>query len=162
MSFEDDCKRLIHGSAPTIFEDKFVRFYLPLIFNEDPGLFNHRWLNEVAGNPHARVYVVDGKTNKALFSVPPIRNSPLADTNSVVSQTLGYIQLEIQAKSVYGYALLEKTLPKLIKFTVDRDNEHVKEWQAILDRYGYQEVYEKEASADIKDQNFYSEDIDGW
>ena len=137
MKADDDyLADIISVSAEVIQEDLFVKRYLPMLFSDNPALFNMSWLNEVAKSPHVRVYVID-RNNTLLYSVPPLRESPLSNANEEITKVLNYIQLETNMRQAYGALLLETNLPKLIDVTTETNQNFVKEWQAILARYGY-------------------------
>lgn len=139
MSLADDSylAEIINDSAEKISETTFVNTYLPLLFYDNPAVFNKRWLNEVAKNPHVRVYILDGR-HQVIYSVPPLRSSPITKADDGVIRALNYLQLEKNLNAAHGARLLEQHLPTLIPLEVDSivDEDYVAEWKAILLRYG--------------------------
>ena len=136
MADLDYLESIITNSTEVVQESLFIKRYLPLLFHEDPGAFNLSWLNEVSKNPHARAYVINAQ-NEILFSVPPLRPSPVNATNDNIVQVLNYIRLESNMNGVHGDALLSLHLPKLISLADNTTSEFSDEWRAILARYGY-------------------------
>jgi len=153
----DYLNEIISNSVETILEEVFVNRYLPLIFNKDPQIFNLTWLNEVAKNPHVRVHVIN-RAKEVLYTVPPLRVSPLSNANSNLSKQLSFIRAIGNTSAVRAQLMLDNNLSNIVKIDSNYPEEYKKEWQAIFDRYNLTDKYVKDNNSNLNIVEFIDED----
>lgn len=131
-------KEILESSSRKVTEQLLKDRYLPLLFDPDPMVFNKAWIDEVAGCPHARVYIVN-YADEVLGSVPPLRLAPISQIDSKVPAALNLIQRHMSQNSAHGQALLLATLPQIISLETQIGAENQNEWKELLIKYGYQQ-----------------------
>lgn len=142
---------LINPQTVTIEKRLLVNLYLPMLFNGSPEHFNKTWIIDVAKNPHVRVHIVEN--GKVIGSVPPLRTPPINPVYSDLQQHLSLMHQQCVNNPVYGLAMLEVSLPKLISSECSISDELKQEWRNLAVEYGYgdrlAENYAVSASSDI-------------
>jgi hypothetical protein len=159
---EDYLDQIINSSLVTLLENVFIKKFIPLLLHPNPLAFNLTWVNEVAKSPHVRVYIVN-KDKTVLFSVPPLRDTPLNNDNPGLTNTLNYIQLEINRNTQHGNQILELNLPKLIDTETKISQGYAIEWKHIFDRYGLSDRYVDNSDKNkINDTESLMDTVDDW
>lgn len=153
---------IISSSATILSEELFVKRYIPLLFDKDPSVFNLAWINEVAANPHVRVHI-SNSAGEIIFSVPPLRVSPITNNDPKLTQILDHIQLEINMRGIHGVNILNRELPRLIDVSTKAPEDFAMEWRAILDRYNLSHMYAgTNISNKTSDASTIVDSDDGW
>lgn len=157
----DHLKEILESSSRKVTEQLLIERYLPLLFDPNPMVFNMAWIDEVAGCPHARVYITN-YSNEVIGSVPPLRLAPISQVDSKVPSTLNIIQRHMSQNSAHGQALLLATLPQIISMETQIGIDIQNEWKELLIKYGYQQFI-IEGDLQERQSNFTMVDSDeGW
>ena len=120
--------------------------YLPLLFDDDPSVFNQKWITEVAGSPFHEVVMTDDADNTIML-IPPLRATTLAPTISgdeMLDSITIYGNTKDTLKNVAENRLTE-SLEK-VNLSIGVSNTTNDSWRAILVECGFEEKL-KEYSA---------------
>ena len=132
-----DVKEILTMISAEIPESVLKNTYLPLIIDPDPGVFNKRWILEVAGTAHNRVAILDAH-NKIIGTVPPLRTFTRGDKSGNLNFNIGAAQAQIDRHAVYGNNLLSKILSISVDLSSTVSPELQNEWRQLLIKYGYE------------------------
>lgn len=121
---------------PSIRIELFKEKYIPLLFDNDPSIFNYRWIDEVSMNPYLEVHVIDEFGN-ILHVVPPLRRPVLSNTDTRIGQITSMAVLEEGVHKGRAEQLLRNNLPKVMQFSNARSDEIQHRWNQFLTELGY-------------------------
>ncbi len=135
---EDYTKIILDRQKPMLRFSVFKERYLPLLFSEDPSLFNNRWIEDVSISPYLEVDLID-EHGKLVYTVPPLRRQVNSHANTVLNEMTKMAVIEASIHSEMGNIFLENNLPKLVKFDDSRSPEIQERWKTFLTELGYGE-----------------------
>lgn len=137
---EEYLTTILESVNKQIKEKLFVNTYLPLIFLPDHSVFNMRWINEVATNPHTAVDVLDDRNIK-LYTIPPLRKAFNTDKLPNLRYELSQIELVGKSSGLLAQHMLIKSLSNVLDENDFKDNDSAKQWMTIFDRYNLSKYY---------------------
>ena len=149
-------------AVPKVSYNDFKNKYLPLILNKNPAVFNSIWVNEVAISPHARVSVI-ATDGTEVYSVPPLCDNVMTSLSTTIPNVVQQASLEAGINVNRGIMVLSSLLPVINSMLTARNPEHIKEWQVILEKEGYQDYISYLKESDQTNTNIsVNYDDDGW
>lgn len=149
----DDIARITEQDAARLPESAFVSGLLPVLANRSGGQALTIW-QDVAGHAMRPIDVVD-PSGDVLFRVPPILSSDKTHFSRNREESTGDIlalgekksEIHPRLGSTYVWEKLQK---RIVKEPVTPED--VKQWDAILKRYGYEGIIKDTAETQGEEQ----------
>lgn len=149
--FTQEATTILSNVDKIINERLFLSVYLPLLFSENPGDFNTRWVMEIANSPHTPVTIVDDNNQKVIV-VPPLRAVASTSINKNIDGLLELIKEKRNQSPILAERVLAANLPKFVNLEGGNTDTHKEEWKALLTHYGYSDLLEETTEPTSEEQ----------